>query len=128
MPTNAVGISDEARELRELVRGADSIELSLTLPEHSYRSAAAALGVDPLDAPIRQVFWFDTADLDLNKAGLDFLASTASPPTASADQRQAGARVHRRTWGPGAVRASVLPHRWLTGPRRGCLGAAGGVR
>ena len=52
------------------MKGADSIELKLTLPEHSYRSAAAALGVDPLDAQIRQVFFFDTPDLDLNKAGV----------------------------------------------------------
>ena len=40
------------------------------MPEHSYRSAAAALGVDPLDAQIRQVFFFDTPDLDLNRAGV----------------------------------------------------------
>jgi hypothetical protein len=62
--------ADELVELGQLVRGADSIELKLTLPERSYRSAAAALGVDPLDAQIRQVFFFDTPDLRLNKAGL----------------------------------------------------------
>jgi hypothetical protein len=70
MASSAGLISDEARQLRQLVKGADSIELKLTLPEHSYRSAAAALGVDPLDAQIRQVFFFDTPDLDLNKAGV----------------------------------------------------------
>jgi hypothetical protein len=70
MATNTGPITDEARELRELVEGADSIELKLTLPEHSYRSATAALGVDPLDAQIRQVFFFDTPDLDLNQAGV----------------------------------------------------------
>ena len=63
-------ISDELLKLRELVKGADSIELKLTIPENSYRSAAAALGVDPLDAQIRQVFFFDTPDLDLNRAGV----------------------------------------------------------
>ena len=63
-------ISDELLKLRELVKGADSIELKLTIPENSYRSAAAALGVDPLDAQIRQVFFFDTPDLDLNQAGV----------------------------------------------------------
>jgi hypothetical protein len=63
-------ITKEGRELRELVKGADSIELKLTLPERSYRSAADALGVDPLDAQIRQVFFFDTPDLALNKAGV----------------------------------------------------------
>ncbi|HEX2370735.1 MAG TPA: adenylate cyclase [Acidimicrobiia bacterium] len=70
MASNSGLISDEARELIRLVRGADSIELKLTLPEHTYRSAAAALGVDPLDAQIRQVFFFDTPDLDLNNAGV----------------------------------------------------------
>jgi hypothetical protein len=70
MAPNAGLVSDELLELRRLVKGADSIELKLTLPEHSYRSAAAALGVDPLDAQIRQVFFFDTPDLDLNKAGV----------------------------------------------------------
>ena len=64
------GMVKEALELRRLVKGADSIELKLTLPEQSYRSAAAALGIDPLDAQIRQVFFFDTPDLDLNKAGV----------------------------------------------------------
>jgi hypothetical protein len=62
--------ADDLLELRRLVKGADSIELKLTLPEHSYRSAATALGVDPLEAQIRQVFFFDTPDLDLNRAGV----------------------------------------------------------
>jgi hypothetical protein len=62
--------ADDLLELGQLVGGADSIELKLTLPERSYRSAAAALGVDPLDAQIRQVFFFDTPELTLNNAGL----------------------------------------------------------
>ena len=63
-------ISQELLDLRGLVRGADSIELKLTLPDTSYRSAAAALDVDPLEAQIRQVFFFDTPDLDLNRVGV----------------------------------------------------------
>ena len=69
MPTTKLS-SDQLLELFELVRESDSIELKLTLPEHSYRSAAAALGVDPLEAQIRQVFFFDTPGLDLNAAGV----------------------------------------------------------
>ena len=68
-PTGTL-ITDELLELRRLVKGADSIELKLTLPESAYRSAAAALGVDPLDAQIRQVFFLDTPDLALNRAGV----------------------------------------------------------
>jgi hypothetical protein len=70
MATKAPMLSKEAMELRELVKGSDSIELKLTLPEGSYRHAAKALGFDPLDTQIRQVFFFDTPDLDLNKAGV----------------------------------------------------------
>jgi hypothetical protein len=68
--TNSRLTADQLLELANLVRGADSIELKLTLPERSYRSAAAALGVDPLEAQIRQVFFFDTPELTLNKAGV----------------------------------------------------------
>ena len=83
-------ISDELLELRQLVKGSDSIELKLTLPENTYRSAAAALGVDPLEAQIRQVFFFDTPDLELNRAGV-----VAGPPGPGSRRRlrdQAAAR------------------------------------
>jgi hypothetical protein len=57
-------------EMLELVKGADSVELKLTIPESGQRSAIAALKMDPLDAQIRQVFFFDTPDLALNAAGV----------------------------------------------------------
>ena len=63
-------IGDELRNLLRLAKEADSIELKLTVPELAYRSTAAALGLDPLDAQIRQVFFFDTPELTLNNAGL----------------------------------------------------------
>jgi hypothetical protein len=64
-------LSDEQRtRLLELLSGTDTVELKLTLPEADHRSAAAALGMDPLDAQIRQVFFFDTPELTLNKRGL----------------------------------------------------------
>lgn len=63
-------VSDDLVRLMELVRGADSIELKATVPELSRRSTIAALDLDPLDAQIRQVFFFDTPDLDLNRAGV----------------------------------------------------------
>lgn len=61
---------DELPRLMELIRGSDSVELKLTVPEAYGRSAAEALGVDPLDAQIRQVFFFDTPDLALDAAGV----------------------------------------------------------
>jgi hypothetical protein len=64
-------LSDEALvELLSLIEDADSVELKLTVPESSQRSAIAALGLDPLEAQIRQVFFFDTPDLALNKSGV----------------------------------------------------------
>ncbi|MET1042638.1 MAG: hypothetical protein ABWX59_00795 [Microbacteriaceae bacterium] len=40
------------------------------MPVSDRSRGAAALGVDPLDAQIRQVYFFDTPDLMLNKAGV----------------------------------------------------------
>jgi hypothetical protein len=63
-------IGDELGRLLELAQGAHSVELKLTVPDDSHRSTIAALGVDPLDAQIRQVFFLDTPDLALNSAGV----------------------------------------------------------
>src|SRR5262245_44702218 len=57
-------------EMTELMGDADSVELKATIPATDQRSAVDALGLDPLEAQIRQVFFFDTPDLALNAAGL----------------------------------------------------------
>jgi hypothetical protein len=57
-------------ELVDLIRGTDSVELKLTVPESDHRSAVSALGMDPLDAQIRQVYFFDTPDLALYEHGV----------------------------------------------------------
>ena len=57
-------------ELLALMKGADSVELKLTVPVSDRSRGAAALGVDPIDAQIRQVYFFDTPDLTLNKSGV----------------------------------------------------------
>ena len=54
----------------DLIKQAKTVELKLTVPEGSYRSTALALGLDPLDAQLRQVIFLDTPDLALNKAGV----------------------------------------------------------
>jgi hypothetical protein len=61
---------DELPRLLELIGASDSVELKLTVPEAHGRSALAALGVDPLDAHLRQVYFFDTPSLDLDAAGV----------------------------------------------------------
>lgn len=53
-----------------LIRDADSVELKLTVPDEDRRSTVIALGMDPLDAFIRQVYFFDTPDLALNRSGV----------------------------------------------------------
>jgi hypothetical protein len=63
-------VGDDLVRLLELVKTADSVELKLTVPEDAQRSTVAALGLDPLRAQIRQVFFFDTPDLALNAAGV----------------------------------------------------------
>jgi hypothetical protein len=60
----------DLQRLLALLHGADSTELKLTVPDSEQRSAVTALGMDPLDAQIRQVYFFDTPDLALNKHGL----------------------------------------------------------
>jgi len=61
---------EQIAEMLDLLKDSDSVELKLTVPEHDQRSAVAALGMDPLDAQIRQVFFFETPDLALDKLGV----------------------------------------------------------
>ena len=76
-PNHSPGLSDEQRvELLALIKGADSVELRLTVPVADRTRGAAELGVDPLEGQIRQVYFFDTPDLSLNKQA----ASSFGPP------------------------------------------------
>ncbi len=90
-------------EVFRLIKGADSVELKLSVPDANQRSTVTALGMDPLDAQIRQVVFFDTPDLFLNKHGLVLRARRiqgrdgdsvvklrpVDPEQLSAEQRQA---------------------------------------
>ena len=62
--------SEELTQLLSLIKDSDSVELKLTVPESDQRSTVVALGMDPLEAQIRQVFFFETPDLKLDKAGV----------------------------------------------------------
>jgi hypothetical protein len=61
---------EELAQMLELSKKADSVELKLTVPESGQGATVRALDVDPLEAQIRQVFFFDTPDLALDSAGL----------------------------------------------------------
>jgi hypothetical protein len=61
---------DQLQELMTTIGKADSVELKLTVDDAGQREAVRALGLDPLNAQIRQVVFLDTPDLQLSKAGL----------------------------------------------------------
>jgi len=56
--------------LLELVRGADSVELKMTVPASDHRRTIGQLPLDPVEAQPRQVWFFDTPDLALDRAGV----------------------------------------------------------
>ena len=62
--------NEQLSEMLKLTKSADSVELKLTVPDSDHRSTAAALGLDPLEAQIRQVVFFDTPDLQVNGRGV----------------------------------------------------------
>jgi hypothetical protein len=61
---------DDVAKVIALIKDSDSVELKLTVPESDHRSTVTALDLDPLEAQIRQVFFFDTPDLALNASGV----------------------------------------------------------
>ena len=64
-------LSDDALvEMLSLMKDSDSVELKLTIPESAQRSTVLALGMDPLGAQVRLIYFFDTPDLALEKAGV----------------------------------------------------------
>ena len=60
----------ELNELLALIGSSDSVELKVTLPAEAHRTAIRTLGLDPMDAQIRQIFFFDTPDLQLYNNGI----------------------------------------------------------
>lgn len=64
-------MSDEdVAKVLDLVKGSDSVELKVTIPQTAHRATLRGLPLDPVEAQPRQVFFFDTPDLALNKAGI----------------------------------------------------------
>lgn len=61
---------DQIVEVLGLLEDSDSVELKLTVPATDQRSSLEAIGFDPLDAQVRLVYFFDTPDLALSRAGV----------------------------------------------------------
>jgi hypothetical protein len=72
VPSRPTGRLSDAQleEVLALARDAGSVELKLTVPDSERRSTVTTLGMDPLEGQIRQVYFFDTPDLKLNKHGV----------------------------------------------------------
>jgi hypothetical protein len=62
--------AEQLSEVLKLAAQSDTVELKLTVPEAHRRATLDALQIDPLDAQIRQVVFFDTPDLELNHHGV----------------------------------------------------------
>lgn len=61
---------DQLQELMRVIGKSDSVELKMTVADEERRLAINELAIDPLNAQIRQVFFFDTPDLQLSNAGV----------------------------------------------------------
>ena len=61
---------DQLRAILPLIGAADTVELKATIPAGDQRAAVTALQMDPLGAQVRQVFFFDTPELDLYRTGV----------------------------------------------------------
>jgi hypothetical protein len=62
--------ADQLTEMLGLIKQSDTVELKLTVPDANLSEAAVALDMDPIEGQVRQVFFFDTPDLQLNGAGV----------------------------------------------------------
>jgi hypothetical protein len=70
-PDTAERLSDaDAARVLELLKDADTVELKTSVPVHAQGAAIAGLPLDPVEAQPRQVFFFDTPDLALDRVGL----------------------------------------------------------
>ncbi len=61
---------EELNELLKLTKDSDSVEIKVSVQDDDHASASLALGLDPIEAEIRQIYFFDTPDLALNAAGI----------------------------------------------------------
>jgi hypothetical protein len=61
---------DDLVQVLPLLKGSNSVELKVTIPDDAHQSVLRTIGVDPLDARIRQVFFFDTPELALSRSGV----------------------------------------------------------
>src|SRR5207237_4584537 len=70
VPT-AIPMQMDSAELSQLLTMttvcADTVKLKLTIPDSDDRPTIRALGIDPFEAKVRQLVYFDTPSLDLDR-------------------------------------------------------------
>ena len=120
-------------EMMKLLRGSDTVELKLTVPACQQRAAIRALGLDALDAQIRQVVFFDTPDLALDRAGVVVRARRIQGRAGDSviklrplDPEQVGADVRRLT-GFG-VEVDAIPGGFVCSGRLKCEAGSDAIR
>jgi hypothetical protein len=57
-------------EALSLAGASDTVEIKATVPADEHRATVAGLPIDPVESQLRQVWFFDTPDLALNKVGV----------------------------------------------------------
>jgi hypothetical protein len=66
-----IRLSDEQLgRVMGLLKGVDSVELKVSIAPAAHRATIQGLPIDPVEAQPRQVYFFDTPNLDLDKAGI----------------------------------------------------------
>jgi hypothetical protein len=70
-PIVAPSISrEDMKQLLHVIRNSKSIEIKVSVPMTEHQRATLSIGLDPVEAQPRHVYFFDTADQALNRAGL----------------------------------------------------------
>lgn len=70
MPAVPTYTTEQLAGVLEILSDVDAVELKLTVPSGHRRTVVQRLGIDPLDAVVRQVAFVDTPDLRLSSAGV----------------------------------------------------------
>lgn len=70
MPAIPTYDAEQLTGILAILPDVDAVELKLTVPDDVQRSVVQVLGIDPLDAVLRQVAFIDTPDLRLSSAGV----------------------------------------------------------
>jgi hypothetical protein len=60
----------DTKKLLHLVRNSKSIEIKVSVPRAEHQRTTLSMGIDPVEAQPRHVYFFDTADQALSRAGL----------------------------------------------------------